>query len=174
MNVHFIAAFALFVTVLRAGEQPLTEMGEPVQLIPKPVVETRPSQKRPGFERLLDRFTISPSAGSSPTSFIVAGRVISDNTGSPVERIPIYIGVEGESPKLAAMTNIDGEFKFRLWLKEDHRDLEIQVPPNFAGYLYVGGRSTINPWGENRLADGFSRRYSLQELRKLASSSDPK
>ena len=160
--------------MLRADDRRLIEMGEFVQIVPKPVSEARSQKDQPGFEKLLDRISITPSAGSSPTSFILAGRVVSGNTGAPLERISIYVGAEGESPKLAAMTNVDGEFKFRLWIKEDHRDPEIHVPPSFVGYLYVDGRQTTTAYGETRLVEGFSRRYPLQRLRELATPPEKK
>lgn len=154
----------LYTCVGSADDQPLNKMGDHVQLVPRPASDVRPAKGTPGFQQLLDRIEITPSEGTGPRSFIVSGRVIDDNAGAPLERIPIYVGAESESPRLAGMTNIDGEFKFRLWLKEDHRECEIQVPVDFTGFLYVGGIPTMTPYQEVRLVAGFSRRYALKAL----------
>ena len=62
------------------------------------------------------------------------------------------------------MTNSDGEFKFRLWIKEDKRSPPLSVPPDFAGYLYVGGYPSKTYRNRLRLMSGYSVRYKLSDL----------
>ncbi|HUG69507.1 MAG TPA: hypothetical protein VMM76_17280 [Pirellulaceae bacterium] len=70
------------------------------------------------------------------------------------------------------MTNVDGEFKFRLWIDKDYRNNFMGVPPSFAGHLYVGGQPSVTPTGEIRLLVGFSRRYPLLELKNVSDAAN--
>jgi hypothetical protein len=100
---------------------------------------------------------------SSPRSVIIEGFVKHSNNHAPLERVPIYIGADKDSvPMLAGMTNCDGNFKFRLWIKEDQRTHQIQTSPNFEGYLYVMGsfEKSDFPFGS------YTQRYSLEELHR--------
>ena len=173
MKHLLMIAVLMLPAICRAGERDLLDAGEFVEVTSKPTFATTPKKDLPGFERLLDRIAIEPSLGSSPSSFIVSGRVVSGNSGGPLERISVFIGSEGNEPRLAGLTNVDGEFKFRLWIKEDHRDLEIQVPKEFSGYLYVGGAAQTISIGQSSLpASGLIRadyrRYPLKRLRELS------
>ena len=103
---------------------------------------------------------------SSPKSYIIEGHIVGKNTQAPWERIPIYIGQDKDSiPTLAAMTNSDGNFKFRLWIKEDDRKSVIQTTKDFSGYLYAGGsfkKSTDYSLGS------YTQRFSLKLLMELS------
>ena len=103
---------------------------------------------------------------SSPKSFIVEGHILGKNTQAPWERISIYIGQDKESiPTLAAMTNSDGNFKFRLWIIEDDRESVIQTAKDFSGYLYAGG-SFKKPNGIS--LGSYTQRFSLKSLIELS------
>lgn len=174
MKCYLITAFVLLTSLSRADDRGLLDAGEFVEVIPTSAAETKPIQDIPGMERLLDKISIEPSEGSSPASFIVSGRVVSGNTGGPLERIQVCIGLDGGEPRLAALTNVDGEFKFRMWVKEDHRDLEIQVPKDFSGFLYVGvgvsqslSISTGIPVTPTVISARY-RRYGLKRLLELS------
>jgi hypothetical protein len=173
MKHLLMIAILMLSAICRAGDRDLLDAGEFVEITSKPKFETKPKKDLPGFERLLDRITIEPSSGSSLESFIVSGRVVSANTGAPLERISIFVGTEAGEPRLAGLTNVDGEFKFRLWIKEDHRDLEIQVPKDFSGYLYIGGSGVTFSMGQfSQMTTGLLqadyRRYPLRRLRELS------
>ena len=105
---------------------------------------------------------------SSPKSYIVEGHIKHSNNGAPLERVAIYIGKDRETvPVLAAMTNCDGQFKFRLWIKEDERTQQVQTTTDFVGYLYAMGS-----FEKVRLPSGmdlgsYTQRYSLKELKGL-------
>ena len=86
---------------------------------------------------VLARFSVTPSDGSSPTSFIVAGKVVDNNAGAPQERVPILLSSPLHTPRLAALSNVDGEFRFRLWLKEDQRISHLMTPTLNDAILYV-------------------------------------
>jgi hypothetical protein len=112
-------------------------------------------------------FTFSPN--SSPRSCIVAGKVVSDNTGTGLERVLIRIGEESKAPVVAAMTNVDGEFKFRLWIDEDDYRHELETKEPFAAFLYVGGHVTdLDQTSPLATFGAFVRRYKLAELQAHA------
>lgn len=145
------------------NESEFLSQGSYVHVSAKPEFSSKTIPDVPGFEKVLDSIAIK-SRSSSPLSFIVSGRVVSANTGTPLEFIPVSVGDERESPKLAAMTNVDGEFKFRLWVKIDHRNSKIQMKPHLDSYLYIGGDISVNQSGEIRLGDSNSRRYPMYKL----------
>ena len=96
-------------------------------------------------------------------SVIVEGLVKHSNNGAPLERVPVYIAADKESvPKLAGMTNCDGKFKFRLWIKEGRGTSLIQTTPSFDGYLYVMG--TFD--GSEILDRSYTQRFELVELHR--------
>lgn len=105
---------------------------------------------------------------SSPKSFIVEGHILGKNTWAPRERIPIYIGHDKESiPTLAAMTNSDGNFKFRLWIKEGDREFgksEIYTTKDFSGYLYAMGSFKK---ATDFSMPSYTQRFSLKLLMEL-------
>jgi hypothetical protein len=101
---------------------------------------------------------------SSPRSFVAEGHIKHSNNGGPLERVPIYIGKDRENvPVLVAMTNCDGHFKFRLWIKGDARSSQVQTTAEFDGYLYVMGsfEKASFPSGS------YTQRYSLKDLQSL-------
>ena len=184
MKHNVIICLLILSSFSRAEDRSLQDVCEYVEATYKHTFEIKPKKEDlHGFEKLLDRITIEPTSGSSPTSFIVSGRVVSGNTGCPLERIPVYVGTEGFEPRQAALTNVDGEFKFRLWIKGDHRDSEIQIPKDFSGYLYLpglfssGGRDgTIvigQPCPKSLESKAEYRRYSLKRLLELSKAAKP-
>lgn len=158
---------AVLCVSLNADDIPVHQLGKSVDLDAKePAADSRAAVPRPGYERILGRLVIEPTPGSSPPSFFVSGRVISDNTGTGIERVAIFIGQENQAPELAAMTNVDGDFKFRLWIKVDHRTPRVNIPPDFSGFLYVGGYPSLTHRNVLRLMSGYSVRYQLTDLAK--------
>ncbi len=158
-----IVSCLLFSRVLLAQEVQLHTLGESVDLDARaPRVDVTPAIPRPGYESILCRFSISPG-DSSPTSYLLSGKVVSDNTGVGVERVALFIGPDGIAPSLAAMTNADGEFKFRLWIADDDRPSKLSLP-KFAGFLYVGGDPSKTYRNRQRLMSGYSIRYELKDL----------
>ena len=100
---------------------------------------------------------------SSPRSVIVEGFVKHSNNHAPLERVPIYIGADKDLvPTLAGMTNCDGNFKFRLWIKEDQRTNKIQTTPSFEGCLFIMGsfEKSDFPIGI------YTQRFNLAELHR--------
>jgi hypothetical protein len=175
MNPHPFATFALCLTSALAQDQALFDAGEYVQVTTTTAIVTEAAKDIPGLERLLDRISIERSGDTSPASYIVAGRIISGNSASPLERIPILIGLKEKEPVLAGLTNADGEFRFRLWIKEDDRELEIQTTTDFDGFLYVGAGGDSPFFGESILLSGGPRvaianyrRYPLKRLVELS------
>lgn len=145
----------------------LSQLGESVDLDARaPDVDVTPAIPRPGHESILCALQIVPSYGSSPPSYFISGKVASDNTGTGVERVALFVGADGKAPLLAGMTNSDGEFKFRLWIKEDDRSPSLSVSPAFDGYLYVGGYPSLTYRNRLRLMAGYTIRYKLTDLAK--------
>ncbi|MEM6883953.1 MAG: hypothetical protein AAF571_02905 [Verrucomicrobiota bacterium] len=156
----------------QAEDLPLSYAGEFVSVTSKQAIETKPMKDIPGRERMLDRISIKPSPDSNPTFYIVSGRVVSGNTGAALERIAVYIGSEETEPRLAALTNIDGEFKFSLRIHEEQSAWGIRVAEDLSGYLYLGsggGRieSFEYPEHSNMTVKQY-RRYSLKRLYSLS------
>jgi hypothetical protein len=132
-----------------------------------PVTETKPRELSPIGERVLDKIQIEQSPPGSSPSYVVCGRVVSTNTGTPIESAFIYLGPDGFAPKLAAMTNLDGEFKFRLYLNEHREDWDLWHKPDMSSFLYVSGDPTSTPSRELRLSEGGAARYSLKRLLEI-------
>lgn len=71
----------------------------------------------PVFGTALCNFAVK-EASSTPPSVILSGRVVSNNSGGAQERVPLFFGSTLHHPRLAALTNVDGEFRFRVWLRD--------------------------------------------------------
>ncbi len=165
LRLTCLSCVAIFCVAIHADDTPVHRLGKSVDLDAKaPAANIMAAVPRPGYERVLGRLVIEPTPGSSPPSFFVSGRVISDNTGTGIERVAIFIGQEDQAPELAAMTNADGDFKFRLWIMVDHRNPSVNIPPDFSGYLYVGGDPSLSHRNVLRLMSGYAVRYKLTEL----------
>ena len=120
------------------------------------------------FAAVLDRCSFKRDPMSTPESFIVSGRVVSNNTGGPVEGVAISIRARGGEPHLVGMSNADGEFRFRVWIQrsaqpqfEPEAIYNIMSLPSLGeGDLCIGGA-----FGTNRvLASGTVARYDVADL----------
>jgi len=126
-------------------------------------LETKDGTEIQGMRAVISQISFTPSE-SSPRSFVVSGKVVSDNTGTGIERVLIRVGEESVIPAVAGMTNVDGEFKFRLWIDEDDRRPGPEVKQPFGGYLYVGGHvSDLEVKGSSGIGSNV-RRYKLSQL----------
>ena len=181
MKLRVTIALMMCMGICTAGYQELLDAGEFVEVTSTQPFETKPLKEIVGFEHsFVDRISIEPIAGEGPSSFIVSGRIACGSTGVPLERIPVLIGLDGVEPRLAGLTNMDGEFKFRLWVREELRRTEIQVPKDFSGFLYVGEQSGVIAYtGGHSLHDiskskslynsqSSYRQYSLKQLLELS------
>ncbi len=158
-----IALSLLSSSALIGQDIALSKLGQSVELDARaPDVNVAPAIPRPGHESVLCRFGISPESGS-PTSYVLSGKIVSDNTGVGLERVALFVGMDGKAPSLAAMTNMDGEFKFRLWIKDNDRSSKLSVSDT-SGFLYVGGHPSKTYRNRLRLMSGYSLRYQLKEL----------
>ena len=167
LNFLLSVASLAFTTPSFAQNVAISQLGESVDLDARaPDVDVAPAIPRPGHESILCALQITPSYGSSPPSYVFSGKVASDNTGTGVERVALFVGADGKAPLLAGMTNSDGEFKFRLWIKEDDRSPSLSVSPAFDGYLYVGGYPSRTYRNRLRLMTGYTIRYKLTDLAK--------
>ena len=97
MKHRLLVSLVMLSTACWAVDRDLLDAGEFVEISPTPTVETKLKKETPGFERLLERISIEPSQGSWPASFIVSGRVVSGNSGGPLERISVLIGFPSNS-----------------------------------------------------------------------------
>lgn len=140
--------------------------GTPVFLQQENTVQVSKDGKQPLFRDVLIQFSATPSDGS-PKSVVVAGTVVDNNTGGRKELVPIFLGSPLHAPRLAALTNVDGEFRFRLWLKEDQRELRLQTPTLDDAILYLGsgvGGGVIS-FGPSADATGMSAfSYPFRDL----------
>ena len=124
------------------------------------------------FTSVLDRCTVEPGRSSSE-SFIVSGRVVSNNTGGPIEGVAISIRAPGHAPRLVAISDTDGSFRFTVWIASTSQpDLDttelmyIRVwLPSFAeGELCLGGAFAPN----RVMVSGTVSRYILGDLKAAA------
>jgi hypothetical protein len=94
--------------------------------------------KPPASRNVLVRFSATPSVGSSPPSYIVAGKITDNKEGKAQEMVTIFFGSPLHPPRLAGLTNVDGEFRFRMWIKEGERIQMLETPTLDDGVLYSG------------------------------------
>lgn len=144
-------------------------------------------ENRPIFRLLLSRFSAT-STKSSPESVILAGKVVNNNSGASQEGVPVFFGSDAHHPRLAALTDVCGEFRFRVWLCEERDDAVIDfprprspsVPSGFDGVIFNSGmrtRQLASPALDHgvlyiggcfdeymELTSGFTCTYSLKEL----------
>lgn len=127
----------------------------------------------PLFHDLIHRVSFSPGE-TSPKSYIVSGSVVDSNAGAPRERVLIWVGEKSQTPVVVGMTDAFGEFKFRLWIDEDHRKPGLEVKEPLTAMLYVGGGP--EQLGEPDKASpnsnfGYILQFKLSDL--LASTQKP-
>ncbi len=80
---------------------------------------------KPQFSAVICNFSVTPGQ-SSPPSVILAGKVVSDNSGGAEEFVSVFFGSTLHLPRLAALTNVAGEFRFRVWLLDKPYDKRIE------------------------------------------------
>ena len=81
--------------------------------------------EKPVFSPVIAHLSVTPEQ-STPPSVIVSGQVVSNNSGTAQEFAPIFLGSTLHLPRLAALTNVDGEFRFRVWLLDKPYDKRIE------------------------------------------------
>lgn len=146
------------------GNDKLERIGESVRVSSTTTVAYKETDYERGNDVTLHRIKVSKSE-SYPPSYIVTGRIISANTLGPADSVFIFVGRnDALPPKLAAMSNEDGEFKFRLWIQQDAMRDRVSVADDLAGYLYVDGKPLVDERGRLTLVSGKSRRYALDAL----------
>lgn len=104
-------------------------------------------------------FKVKPKKKSA-SSYQLSGKVVSNNTGLPSEGLPIYFGSDLHRPRLATSTDMAGQFRFKIWLKEDHPSADLRTSALEKGKIYLDGESDPN----GSLASGLTRAYSLEEI----------
>ena len=112
----------------------------------------------------LVQFSVSAMEGSSPQCYIVYGKVTDSNAGASWERCEILFSSPTHSLRLAGLTDARGEFRFRLWLKEDQRITPLQTPRLEDGVVYVSTRNGGSPDTDPRLGDEIAYAYSFKDL----------
>lgn len=93
------------------------------------------------FRNLLHKFSVTRESESS-SSYIVSGTVTDNNSGIAMELVPISFASPLHGPKLAGMTNAFGEFRFRIWIKQENQNLRLETPKLEEGILYLGESPT--------------------------------
>lgn len=143
MKKFLLAVFALVVSIGSARSDELKQnitsttafvkIGETVEVT---------KQKEPVFRNVICNFSVTPGH-SFPPSFILAGKVVDNNAGAPCEFVPVFFGSTLHLPCLAALTNVKGEFCFRVWASEkpDGKIFSrLQVASDNEAIFYLGGR----------------------------------
>ncbi len=159
-----LLAFILILASFDLYSEELRKLAEELLIREKDGLSFEPTRDENYSYGFLSDLTIT-EVTSSPKSYMLEGHIKHSNNGAPLERIPIYIGTDKVSiPKLAALTNSNGNFKFRLWIKEDERANKIQTTADFRGYLYAMG-SFEKSLGLNPIST-YTQRYSLKTLKE--------
>lgn len=115
----------------------------------------------------LRHFSTISRTNDSPQTFILAGTVGDRNAGFPAEQIPVYFGSSLQAPRLAAVTDSQGQFSFRVVLKQDSRGGPLKMLSVTNADIYIGERTiySSDSFDSNRnLSSGLVRKYSLSEL----------
>jgi hypothetical protein len=125
---------------------------------------------RPGhFRPLLVQFAVSAPSGS-PTNYVISGKVVDNNAGAPIERAEILFDSPTYPLRLAALTNADGEFKFRVLLREGvFNDTRLWTRSLDESMIYVSSQFGGYPDRNTReldigLGSATAFAYSIQEL----------
>jgi hypothetical protein len=136
------------------------------------VLRLAPLRRNLVFNSVLDRFS-AEAAQSAPQSFILSGRVVSNNTGAPAQGVAISLRAPGQAARLAGITDVDGAFRFRVWIHQPQRSVPPTVDPYSSpakallelssiheGDLLLGGDFQTN----RVLVSGTVSKYSLGDL----------
>ena len=124
------------------------------------------------FTSVLVSFVVE-EGHSSPPSFILSGKVVSNNTGGPIEGVAISIRAPGQAPRLAAISDTDGSFRFRVWIdaapqsippSTEQMYINLRQPSITDGDLCLGGAFDTN----RVMVSGTVSRYSLGDLKAAA------
>jgi hypothetical protein len=139
------------------------------------ILRLEPLPRNRVFAVFLVRFSAEPGLHSTPDSFILSGKVVDNNAGSPAQGTAISIRAPGDVPRLAAITDVDGGFRFRVYIEARPRafdanaifliqtvgrDVTLRLPSISDGDLCLGGVFDTN----RVLVSGTVSRYRLGEL----------
>lgn len=139
------------------------------------VLHLEPLPERRPFTEILDQIRIEPGGIASEIlgltgreTFIVSGRIVSDNSGMPVQGVAVSIRAPGGGGYLAALSNTDGEVRFSVRIEDvaprpgswDPSYSELYLPSISEGDLLLGGEFARN----RTLVGGTVSRYRLADL----------
>ena len=96
------------------------------------------SRPEPVFRHVVQDLTVT-AGESSPASFILAGRVLSNNSGGAIEFSPVFFGSTLHLPRLAALTNSRGEFSFRVWIHAQAQHSRLEATDIRQATIYLDG-----------------------------------
>ena len=111
------------------------------------------------------KIVLRPGIGLTPSgetgTYILSGKIISNNEGGPKQGVPIYVGDLSRTNafKLMALSDADGCFKFALFPSVGARVVDVDK------YLFVG-----NTW---ELLLQYEIPYWIAQLRGPADGSQP-
>lgn len=137
-------------------------------------------EKEPVFRNVICNFSIT-QAHSTPSSVILAGKVVNNNSGTPTEFVPVFFGSPDHRPHLVALTNIDGEFRFRVRLSDTRNQKPVpkslitgwwsslQTKDISEATLYLEGRFDT----EGDMISSYTHIHSLREFLKQSAKQKP-
>ena len=121
----------------------------------------------------INHLSIEAEKKASPVDYILSGDIIVSDVGVPpiATPLPVFLGSSLHPPCLAAITDAQGRFCFRVWLKENRPDEPMQVVSITNADLYIGrgnihAASELNHQqfeGDLKLKTGLVRKYSIAE-----------
>ena len=118
--------------------------------------------EEPVFRKVICNFSIAQTQ-STPPSVILAGKVVSNNSGGAQEFTPIFFGSTFHPPRLAALTDVNGEFRFRVWLLDRPRkgeQLRLTAKTMGESTLYLEGKFDKDA----EMISSYTHIHSLREF----------
>ena len=122
----------------------------------------------------INHLSIEAEKKASPVNYIISGNIIVSDVGVPpiATPLPVFLGSSLHPPCLAAITDAQGRFCFRVWLKENRPDEPMQVVSITNTDIYIGcgnvhAASVLKHQqfdGDLKLKTGLVRKYSIDEL----------
>ncbi len=98
--------------------------------------------------------------GDSKSIYEITGQVVSNNSGIPEERIPIYFGSDLHPPRLVDLTHEDGRFSFQVSIQEESQSQGVQAGSLDKGEIYLVDRGLR----EEGLPKAMARTYSVGDI----------
>jgi hypothetical protein len=165
------ALFAGFAS-LAGGPYPAAPYTDCKASISNSLLQLEPLGTNGIFTAVLVNFSVE-KLGGTPVSYILSGRVASITTHRPAEGVAVSIRVPGQAPRLAAISDDGGTFRFTVRIEPavtnvvqstEVTDFRLRLAAIGDGELCLGGAFDTN----RQMVSGTVSRYNLRDLTTAA------